>query len=80
MILESHIFVMKKCTGEIKACKVAGGNKQRDFISKEDLSSPTAATDSVILMCLIDTREKREVATVDVPNAFIQTVIEDEKD
>ena len=35
MILESHIFVTKKRTGELKACQVAGGNKQCNFISKE---------------------------------------------
>jgi hypothetical protein len=35
-ILESHIFVKKKRLGEVKARKVAGGNKQRDFIDKED--------------------------------------------
>jgi hypothetical protein len=34
-ILESHIFVKKKRSGQLKARKVAGGNKQRDFISKE---------------------------------------------
>ena len=34
-ILESHVFVKKKRSGQLKARKVAGGNKQRDFISKE---------------------------------------------
>jgi hypothetical protein len=59
---------------------VAGGNKQRDYISKEDASSPTVATESVLLSCIIDAEEGRDVAVIDIPNAFIQTRVEDEKD
>ncbi len=79
-ILESHMFLKQKRTGAIKGRTVAGGNKQRDFISKEDASSPTVATESVLLTCIIDAEERRDVAVVDIPNAFIQTRIEDEKD
>ncbi len=39
-ILESHVFVKKKRMGQIKVRKVAGDNKQRDFIRKENASSP----------------------------------------
>jgi hypothetical protein len=59
---------------------VAGGNKQRNYISKEDASSPTVSTESALLSCVIDAKEERDVAVVDVPNAFIQTRVEDEKD
>jgi hypothetical protein len=79
-ILESHVFVKKKRSGVIKARKVAGGNKQRDFISKESVSSPTVATESVLLTLMIDLLEDRDVAIVDIPNAFIQTVVEDDED
>jgi hypothetical protein len=79
-ILESHIFVKKKRLGEVKARKVAGRNKQRDFIDKEDASSPTVTQDSVVLTCMIDAKENQDVATIDIPNAFIQTVVEDSKD
>ena len=56
---------------------VADGNKQRGYIDKEDASSPTVATESVILTSIIDALEKRDVATVDIPNALIQTVVEE---
>jgi hypothetical protein len=56
-ILESHIFVKKKRSGEVKARKVAGGNKQHDVIDQEDASSPTVTQDSVVLTCMIDTKE-----------------------
>jgi len=52
---------------------VAGGNKQRDYISKEDTSSPTVTTELVLLTCIIDTQEGRDVAVINIPNAFIQT-------
>jgi hypothetical protein len=56
---------------------VAGGNKQRDFFSKEDASSQT---ESGVLTCVIDAKEERDVAAIDIPNAFIQTGVEDEKE
>jgi hypothetical protein len=70
----------KKHTGQIKASKVAGGNKQRDFISKENASSPTVATESVLLTSLVDAQENCDVAIVDISNAFIQTVVENDED
>jgi len=79
-ILESHVFVKKKRSGEIKARKVAGGNKQRDFISKESASSPTVSTNSVLLTSIVDAKEDRDVAIIDIPNAFIQTMVEDDRD
>jgi hypothetical protein len=79
-ILESHMFLKEKRDGSIKGRTVAGGNKQWDYISKEDASSPTVATESVLLTCIIDAEEGRDVAVINIPNAFIQTRIEDEKD
>jgi hypothetical protein len=69
----------EKSDGTIKGRMVAGGNKQRGYIDKEESSSPTVATESVILTSIIDAIEQREVAIIDVPNTFIQTVVEDEK-
>jgi hypothetical protein len=51
---------------------VAGGNKQRDYISKEDASSPTIATEAILLSCIIDAEEGRDVTVIDIPNTFIQ--------
>ncbi len=74
------MFVKKKCTGQIKARKVAGGNKQRDFISKENASSPTVATESVLLTSLVDAQENCDIVIVDIPNTFIQTVVKNNED
>ena len=77
-VLESHIFVEEKRDGTIKARKVIGGNKQRDYITKEDVSSPTVTAEAVMLTCVIDAQENRDVAVVDIPNAFVQTVVTEE--
>ena len=80
IVLESHMFLKEKRDGKIKGRTVAGGNKQRDYISKEDASSPTVATESVLLTCIIDAEEESDVAVIDIPNAFVRTRVEDEKD
>jgi hypothetical protein len=72
-ILESHLFLTEKRDKTIKGRLVAGGDKQKDFITKEDKSSPTVATESVLLTCAIEAKERRDVAVADLPNAFIQT-------
>jgi hypothetical protein len=77
---ESHMFLKEKRNGKIKGRTVAGGNEQRDFTSKEEASSPTVTTESVLLTCITYTEEGRDVAVADMPNAFIQTRVEDKKD
>jgi hypothetical protein len=79
-VLESHMFLKQKRDGKIKGITVAGGNKQRDYISKEDASSPTITTEAVLLACIIDAEEGRDVAVVDIPNFFVQTRVENKKD
>ena len=59
---------------------VAGGDKHRGTIDKSDAASPTAALESILLTATIDAKEVRDVATVDIPNAFITTCIENEED
>ena len=56
----------------IKTRGCAYGRKQRDWISKEDTSSPTVSTKGLMLLCMIDATEGGEVATVDAPGAFLQ--------
>jgi len=44
-VLQSHMFVVRKLTGETKARVVAGGNLQRGHVTKEESSSPTVSTE-----------------------------------
>ena len=58
---------------------MAGGNKQRDVISKQEASYLTVATEAVILTVLIESQENRDVAIINITNAFIQTKVEEKK-
>ena len=40
---------------------------------KEDLTSPTVTTESIFITSVIDAKENREVAIVDLPGAFLHT-------
>ena len=66
------MFLKKKRNGQIKGRGCADGRKQRLHTNKEVASSPTAAIESVMLSCVIDANERRDVATVDIPGAFMQ--------
>jgi hypothetical protein len=66
------MFLKQKRCGKIKGRGCADGRKQREYLSKEDVSSPTVAIESVLLTCAIDALERRDVATVDIPGAFMQ--------
>jgi hypothetical protein len=72
-VLELHMFLKEKRDGSLKGRTVAGGNKQRDYISKEDASLPTVTTEAILLSCIIDANEGRDVTVIDILNAFIQT-------
>ena len=68
-----YLMILKqKRTGQIKGRGCADGRKQRLHTPKDDASSPTVATESVLLSCVIDAKERRDVATVDIPGAFMQ--------
>jgi hypothetical protein len=70
--LQYLMFLKQKRSGKIKGRGCADGRKQREYLSKEEVSSPTVAIESVLLTCAIDALEHRDVATVDIPGAFMQ--------
>jgi hypothetical protein len=74
------MFLKQKWDRNIKGRTVAGGNKHQDYISKEDASSPTVNTESVLFSCIIDAEEEQDAAVVDIRNALVQTRVENEKD
>ena len=66
------MFLKQKHCGRIKGRGCADGRKQRVWTTKEDATSPTVSTEAVLLTSVIDTKERREVMTVDIPGAFMQ--------
>jgi hypothetical protein len=47
----------------------------REWFSREDAASPTAALESILITGVIEAKEKRDVMTCDIPNAFIQAYL-----
>jgi hypothetical protein len=71
------MFLTKKRFGKIKARGCADGRKQREMANKEDASAPTVSIEAVMLSATIDAMEERDVATVDIPGAFMQADIDE---
>jgi hypothetical protein len=76
---ESLIFLVEKKDNTIKGRTCANGSVQCEFVSHEDATSPTAATESIYLTATIEA-EGRDIITVDIQNAFVQTELDLKKE
>ena len=66
------MFLKEKRCGKIKGRGCANGKPQKMHIDKDDAASLTVSIEAVFLNLLIDAWEKRYVAVIDIPGAFIQ--------
>ena len=73
--LRSITVVKEKRCGRIKGRTVADGRDQRPYTTKEESSSPTVATDSLLLSLLMDVIEGRHVVTADIAGAFLKATM-----
>jgi hypothetical protein len=71
-----QLLKLKRC-GRLKGRTCADGRKQRRYILPEDASSPTVSTEALLMTCVIDAKERRCVATADVPGAFLHAEMDD---
>ena len=71
--MNSLIFLTKKRDGTIKARACANGSVQRHYITKQEATSPTVTTKGLLTTCVIEAKQGRDVMTLDIPNAFVQT-------
>ena len=74
--LDMVTVMLRKKSGVLKTRMCINGSSQKNWMSKEEITSPTAAPQAVLLSAAIDAYERRYVATVDVPNAFMQAKID----
>jgi hypothetical protein len=72
MSLSYLMFLKRKRCGKIKARGCADGRSQREYITKDESSSPTVKTQALMCSCLIDAIERRCVVVGDIPGAFLQ--------
>jgi hypothetical protein len=75
--MESLIFLVEKRDGRVKARTCANGNTQRAYMERNDAASPTAITESILIIATIDAKQKRDVMTADIPNAFVQMDVDE---
>ena len=70
--LEAVTVIKQKRCGKIKVRTCADGSKQRRYLKEfESVSSPTLSLDGLFGSTMIDIFEGRDVATCDVPGAFL---------
>jgi hypothetical protein len=70
--LTSLMFLTEKRTGEVKACACANGSVQRQHVAKEEAAAPTVTLEAIFIQSTIYANEHRDVATCDIPGAFLQ--------
>jgi hypothetical protein len=70
--VDALMFLAEKRDKTIKGRMVYNGKPTREWLSREDSTSPTAALESIMLTAIVDAKEDRDVMTADIPNAFIQ--------
>ena len=69
----------KEFSKEVKGRLVFRGDGTREWLSREDTASPTASLEGIELTITIDSYEQRDIMSMDVPNAFIQTFMPEPK-
>jgi hypothetical protein len=66
------MFLKRKPDGTVKARGCADGRPQREYISKDDSSSPTVSIYALMASCLMDAIDEQKGVTCDIPGAFLQ--------
>ena len=61
----------------IKGRTVANGSKQRAYLNKEDMASPTVSIEALLLTLITDAMEDRDVACADVTGAYLHAEMKD---
>jgi len=62
----------------VKTRGCADGRPQRQYTSKEEVSSPTVSLEAMVLLCAIDAKENSYVVVTDIPGAFLHADMEDD--
>ena len=68
--MEGIMLVTQKRSGKSKGRLAYNGKPTREWVSKEDKSSPTCFTESILLTCGIDAWEQQDIMSIDIPNTF----------
>ena len=73
------LFLCEKRDRTIKGRMVYNSKPMREWLTRDKTASPTVSLETTFLTAIIDAKENRDVMTCDVPNAFIQAPIPQDK-
>lgn len=77
--LKYLMYLKAKYDGNLKGRGCADGWPQQPYISKSEGSSSTLTLTGLIITCIIDAYKIRDITTVDIPRAFLQTKMPQDK-
>ena len=73
-------LIQEKSDGRIKGRTYVNGSKKRFYLKDgESVASPTLSIEGLVITLLIAAYEGRKVISLDVPGAFLQADLPDEK-
>ena len=78
-VIRSIILTKMKSSGECKTRAVADGSQQRGTVKDKDKASPTVSTEAIFLSAIIEAWEERDVATLDIPNVFLHSMLPEDQ-
>ena len=61
--VEAMMLLALKHTGEVKGRYVYKGNDTRGWLTREETASPTASLEGILVTCVIDAHEDRDIMT-----------------
>ena len=70
--LTSLMFLTEKCSREVKTWACANDSVQHNHVAKEKATTPTVTFEAIFIQSTIFAHEHRDVATCDIPGAFLQ--------
>ena len=73
-----NLIKIKRC-GKVKGRTCADGSVQRNYVPREEASSPTLSNEALMCLLLINSFEGRDIAVFDVPGAYLHADIPESK-
>jgi hypothetical protein len=70
------MFLTEKRDKSLKGRMVYIGKPTMEWLLREDVASPTAALESILITGVIEAKEERDVMTCNIPSAFIQALLQ----
>ena len=69
------MILSQKKSGVVRGRLAYNGRPTRNWVSREEASSPTASMEGIFLTATVDAHQKRDVMTLDVPNAYLHATV-----